>query len=119
FRPVIQRELASNALMRRVFLAAVMIALCCGLGLAENAGELRLKVTGPDGNGMKSRVLLQNAAKDLRRELETPDDGTLTLRGLPQGMYLLEVEADGLQKYSEKLKLDSALPVRRQIRLSL
>lgn len=105
--------------MRQVFLAAVMIALCCGLGLAENAGELRLKVTGPNGNGMKSRVLLQNAAKDLRRELETPDDGTLTLRGLPQGTYLLEVQADGLQKYSEKLKLDSGLPVRRQIRLSL
>jgi hypothetical protein len=105
--------------MRQVFLAAVIVALCSGWGIAESAGELRIKVTGPDGNGMKCRVLLQNAAKDLRRELETPEDGTLTFRGLPQGMYLLEVQADGLEKYSEKLNLDSALPVRREIKLTL
>jgi hypothetical protein len=105
--------------MRQALLAAVMIVFCAGLGIAESAGELRLKVTGPDGNGMRCHVLLQNAAKDLRREAETPDDGTLTLRGLPQGRYLLEVQADGLQKHSEKLTLDSALPMRRQIRLTL
>jgi len=105
--------------MRQVFLIAAMIAFFSGLGNAQSAGELRLKVTGPDGHGMKSRVLLQNTAKDIRRELETPDDGTLTLRGLPQGTYLLEVQADGLEKYSETLKLDSALPLRRVIKLTI
>src|SRR6185369_10586048 len=105
--------------MRRRIQTSVLVMLCSILAWAQVPGELRLKVLAPDGSAVASNVLLQSGAKDIRKELQTENDGTLTVRGLPQGNYLLEVSAPGFEKRSETLAVRSTIPVKLELRLSL
>ena len=105
--------------MRRRIQTSVLVMLCSILAWAQVPGELRLKVLAPDGSAVASNVLLQSGAKDIRKELQTENDGTLTVRGLPQGNYLLEVSAPGFEKRSETLAVRSSIPVKLELRLSL
>src|SRR4051794_5917988 len=97
----------------------ILLVFWCASCSALEIGELRLKVTGPNGSPTRCDVLLQNGAKDLRRIVQTAEDGTIAIKGLPTGRYRLVVSAPALSTYSEEIDINSALPVRRDIQLTL
>src|SRR5215471_140750 len=55
----------------------------------SNSGELRLKITGPDGLGLKSTVELISESNQLHKNLSSDDSGILVAKGLPFGIYKL------------------------------
>ena len=89
--------------------------ICAG---AQTVGELRIAIVGPDSSGVAAQVRLQNAAKNIRKELSTDRDGVLTLKGLPQGSYLLEVTAAGFGRHTEEIEIRNSIPVERRVRMS-
>ena len=57
----------------------------------SNSGELRLKVTDPQGVGVKSVVELVSEANEFQLTLATNDAGVLVAKRLPFGLYRLEI----------------------------
>ena len=82
-------------------------------------GELRLKVTDPDGLGVKSSVELVSTSNQYRNKFATDDSGVLIAKRLPFGLYRVQVEQAGFAAVSEPLEIRSPVPVNFTIRLSL
>jgi hypothetical protein len=104
--------------MRIAIRAGVLVVLWVICAGAQTVGELRIKIVGPDNSGVAAQVRLQNAAKNIRKEVSTDRDGVLTLKGLPQGSYLLEVTAVGFGRNTEEIEVRNSIPVERHIRMS-
>ena len=85
----------------------------------SNAGELRLKVTDPDGLALKTAVQLVSQANEYRHTFTTDDQGDLDAKRLPYGIYRLQIQAQGFAQVSESLEIRSALPLDRTIRLKV
>jgi TonB-dependent Receptor Plug Domain len=99
----------------------VVIFLFCALPLfgQSNRGELRLKVTDPDGLGVKTTVRIVSDANQYRNNLATSDQGFLDVQRLPYGRYQLEIRQPGFAVVSETVEIHSAIPTERVIRLIL
>lgn len=80
-----------------------MFVLSCTISLfgQTNTGELRLKVTDPDGLGLKSTVDLESEANQFRKSFSTDEAGNLTVKGLPFGLYRLQVRCEGFAERSD------------------
>jgi hypothetical protein len=101
-------------------LGILFLALPLALSEAQsNAGELRLKVTGPDGLPLKASVELSSDAIHLRRSLATDDSGQLTARSLPFGRYRLNVRSESFSAYDGVIEIHSALPTEYVVKLSI
>jgi hypothetical protein len=85
----------------------------------SNAGELRLKITDPDGLALKSAVQLVSQASEYRHTFTTDDQGNLDARRLPYGIYQLHIQVQGFAPVFESVEIRSALPLDRTIRLRL
>ncbi len=85
----------------------------------SNAGELRLKVTGPDGLPLKASVELSNDAIEFHRTFSTDDSGQLTARNLPFGRYRLQVQQESFSPYDGLIEIHSALPVEYIVKLNI
>ena len=98
-----------------------VIFLFCALPLfgQSNRGELRLKVTDPDGLGVKTTVRIVSEANQYRNNLATSDQGFLDVQRLPYGRYQLEIRQPGFAAVSETVEIHSAIPTERVIRLIL
>lgn len=83
-----------------------------------NRGELRLKVIDPAGHALQAQVLLVSEANQYRYSFKTKD-GTLDARGLPFGMYQVQVQAPPFAQSAELVEVRSALPVARTIQLNM
>src|SRR5579864_4148121 len=75
----------------------------------SNSGELRLKVTDPDGFGVQSSVQLVSEVNQVRKTLVTDEGGNLAVKLLPFGVYRLEVERDGFAQFSDSIEIRSAI----------
>ena len=64
----------------------------------SNAGELRLKVAGPDGIPLKASIELSSDAIQFHRAFSTDDSGQLTARNLPFGRYRLQVQRESFSR---------------------
>jgi TonB-dependent Receptor Plug Domain len=97
----------------------VVIFLFCALPLfaQSNRGELRLKVTDPDGLGVKTSVRIASEANQYRNNLVTSDQGLLEVQRLPYGLYQLEIRQAGFAAVFETVEIRSAIPTERVIRL--
>ena len=82
-------------------------------------GELRLKVTDPDGFGVKSSVELVSEANQFRNTFATDDAGTVTAKRLPFGLYRVQIEQAGFAAVSESVEIRSVIPLEHTIRLAL
>jgi outer membrane receptor for Fe3+-dicitrate len=85
----------------------------------SNAGELRLKITGPDGQPLKIAVELVSQGNEYRHTFTTDDEGNLDARRLPYGIYQVQIQAQGFAPVSEPVEIRSALPLDRTIRLKV
>ncbi len=85
----------------------------------SNAGELRLKITGPDGLPLKASVELSSDAAQLHRSFSSDDSGQLTVRNLLFGRYHLNVKSESFAPYDGLIEIHSALPTEYVIKLSI
>ena len=85
----------------------------------SNAGELRLKVAGPDGLPLKTAVELVSQGNEYRHIFTTDGQGDLDAKRLPYGIYQVQIHAQGFAPVFESVEIRSALPLDRTIRLRL
>jgi hypothetical protein len=85
----------------------------------SNTGELRVKVSDPNGLGVKATITLSSNAAQFHRRFATDDGGFLTARNLPFGPYQLRVESDGFSAFVGLIEIRSALPTEYVVKLSI
>ena len=105
--------------MRSLFHFAVLLLALPVILHAQSNGELRLKVTDPDGLPLKASVQLVSQGNDYRHTFTTDDQGNLDAKRLPYGLYQLQIQGLSFAPLSESIEIRSALPLDRTIRLKL
>ena len=85
----------------------------------SNSGELRLRVTDPDGLAVQSFVELVSEANQFRKSMVTDKAGSLVAQHLPFGAYRLGVRHQGFAPYSASLEVHSAVPMQFHAMLSV
>jgi hypothetical protein len=102
----------------RIFSLALLL-LAPHADAQSNAGELRLKITDPDGLALKTAVELVSQGNEYRHTFTTDDQGDLDAKRLPYGIYRLLVQVPGFAPVSEPVEIRSALPLERTIHLKV
>ncbi|MGD0267815.1 MAG: carboxypeptidase regulatory-like domain-containing protein [Candidatus Sulfotelmatobacter sp.] len=100
-------------------LLLLVLPLALRVDAQSNAGELRLKVTGPDGLPVKASVELLSQGNEYRHTFTTDEQGNISAKRLPYGIYRVRVQVEGFAPVSEPVEIRSALPLDRTIRLKL
>jgi hypothetical protein len=85
----------------------------------SNSGELRLRVTDPDGLGVKTMIQIVSKGNQYRNTLATTDLGNLDVQRLPYGIYQIEIKQSGFASVSESVEIHSSIPTRYAIQLKL
>jgi outer membrane cobalamin receptor len=80
---------------------------------------LRLRVTDPDGLGLKSTVELASEANQVQRTLETDETGSLQLRRLPFGIYRIAVKREGFAPVARSVEIHSEVPLEYRVILGI
>jgi hypothetical protein len=103
----------------RKLLHLAILFLALPLLAQSNSGELRLKVTDPQGLGVKTTVALISQANEFHNTFATDDSGALIAKRLPFGLYRVQVTQPGFAEVSATVEIRSALPVDYAIHLIL
>jgi len=106
---------------RRHALGVILVVLLTAAKIygQSNVGELRLKVTDPCGQGVKSSVELASAVNQFSNTYTTDAGGNLEAKLLPFGVYQIHVVRQGLAPFAESLEIRSAIPVVYHVKLVL
>lgn len=104
---------------QRCFLAFVILLFTRPLGAQGNRGELRLKVTDPDGLGLKTAVELVSDANQYHSTLATDDAGVLVAKRLAFGLYRVEIRQPGFAAVSQPVEIRSQIPLEASIHLTV
>src|SRR3984957_236501 len=83
------------------------------------SGELHLKVTDPNGAGVKTTITLLCDANEYNNTFVTNESGTAIARRLPFGVYRVQVDQSGFAPISVTVEVHSAIPEDFSIRLSV
>ena len=100
-------------------LAVLFLLFAPPLFCQSNTGELRLKVSDPAGQGVKTDVQIVSDANHYRNTLTTTDQGTLDVQRLPYGLYRLEIVQTGFAPVSETVEIRSSIATEYAIQLKL
>jgi hypothetical protein len=114
--PVAVRSMSPKPLLTQF---PFIVLLAASLFAQTNTGELRLKVTDPTGLAAKSSVEIVSEANHYRQFLLTDDAGSLEIKRLLLGPYLLEVRHAGLAPFSGPVEIRSAAPTNMVVSLGL
>ena len=85
--------------MRSLFHYAVFFFIALPVLAQSNAGELRLKITDPDGLAVRASAELSSDATQFHRTFSSDDSGLIAARNLPFGRYRLKVQEQGFAHY--------------------
>ena len=99
--------------------AAIFFFCAVPLFCQSNSGELRLRVTDPDGLGVKTMVQIVSKGNQYRNTLATTDLGNLDVQRLPYGIYQIEIKQSGFASVSESVEIHSSIPTKYAIQLKL
>ena len=99
--------------------AAIFFFCAVPLFCQSNSGELRLRVTDPDGLGVKTMVQIVSKGNQYRNTLATTDLGNLDVQRLPYGIYQIEIKQSGFAGVSESVEIHSSIPTKYAIQLKL
>ena len=108
-----------RALLHLGILSLALPFLAYPVDAQTNTGELRLKVTGPDGLPLKAAADLSSDALQLHHSFSTDDAGQLIVRNLPFSRYRLQVQRESFSPYDGLIEIHSALPADYIIKLSI
>jgi len=103
----------------RTLLHLVILLNAIALVAQSSTGELRLKITDPDGLALKASAELSSDALQLRRAFSADDSGLLIARNLPFGFYRLKVQHEGFASYDSLIEIHSALPTEYLVKLGV
>ena len=104
--------------MRSFFHFAILF-LALPLLAQSNTGELRLKITGPDGQPVKASIDLSSDAIQFHRTFSADDAGLFVVRNLPFAQYRLQVHEPDFAPYDGPIEIHSALPTEYAVRLNI
>jgi hypothetical protein len=97
--------------MKKPILSLVaFLSIALRLLAQSNTGEVRLKITGPDGQPIKASIELSSDAIQFHRSFSADDSGVLIIRNLPFGLYRLQVHEPDFAAYDGPIEIRSALP---------
>jgi hypothetical protein len=99
--------------------AAILLFCATPLFSQSNTGELRLKITDPDGLAVKTTVQIVSHANQYRSTLTTNEQGRLDVQRLSYGIYQLEIKQSGFAQIDESVDIHSQIPTDYTIRLRL
>jgi hypothetical protein len=85
----------------------------------SNTGELRLRVTDPDGLGVKSTVELVSESNQFQRRFVTDESGNLAAKRLPFGLYRMQIQHAGFATLIDSVEIRSVVPAERHVTLSI
>lgn len=103
----------------RTSLHLAILLLALPLLAQSNAGELRLRVTDPDGLPIQASIDLSSDALQFHRSFSTDDSGQFAIRNLSFGLYRLRVQRESFSPYSGVIEIRSALPAEYVIKLNI
>ena len=103
----------------RLFLHFGILLLTLPLLAQSNTGELRLKITDPDGLAVKASAELSSDAIQFHRSFSADDSGLIVVRTLRFGLYRVKVQQEGFAPYDGLIEIRSALPLTYAVRLSI
>ena len=107
-------------LLRRLPLAGCLLLLGILQAFGQsNTGELRLRVTDPDGLGIVSAVELVSESNQFRHTFTTDESGNLVVKLVPFGLYELQVQREGFATFSKSVEIRSAVPADYRITLGI
>jgi hypothetical protein len=98
-------------------LSLLLAALGASLSAQVNTGELRVRITDADGRGLKALLRVSSAENQYRNQLVTNDAGSISIKPLRYGTYLIVAEKPGFAASSVTLEVRSAIPAERSIAL--
>ncbi|HEY0161310.1 MAG TPA: carboxypeptidase-like regulatory domain-containing protein, partial [Edaphobacter sp.] len=109
---------------RSVLLSLLFVLPASDITWAQNpaastvsgSGEIRLGVKDPGGRPLQAHVSLEGPG---RRKIETAQDGSLNLTGLPFGRYQVRIDRAGFTTQVIRLQVQSATPVSREVVLAI
>src|SRR3954462_13573399 len=104
--------------LNHVVLVVVLLFALPMLG-QSNTGELRLKVSDPQGAGVKTAIELVSQANDFHDTFVTDDSGALVAKRLAFGVYPAQVQQPGFAPVSVQIEIRSSIPVQYSIKLAL
>jgi outer membrane cobalamin receptor len=87
-----------------------LICLSSSLLAQSDLGELRLKVTDPDGLGLASVVQVVSEANQYQKSFHTDEAGNLVAKHLPFGLYRLEIQRSGFAPLTDSVEVRSSIP---------
>jgi hypothetical protein len=99
--------------------ALLLLCLSVPAFAQVNQGELQLKVTDPQGLGVRVQARLVSEASHYSTTLTTSTDGRLTALNLPYGLYRLQIDQAGFAPVVESIEIHSSIPVRETLALKL
>jgi outer membrane cobalamin receptor len=105
--------------VRLWFHLAFLLAAAWPLAAQSSTGELRLKVTDPQGLALTAAVELASDATQFHRSLAANSSGLVIVRNLPFGLYHLRVEQAGFSRFEGIIEIRSALPTEYAIKLNI
>ncbi len=108
-----------RALLHLAILLLALPLLALPVDAQSNAGELRLKITGPDNLPLKAAVELSSDALQFHRSFSADDAGQLIVRNLSFSRYRLQVQRESFSAYDGLIDIHSALPTDYIIKLSI
>ncbi len=99
---------------------AVVVATPRPARAATTTGQVRGRVTGPDGKPLGGvTVVLANEITGHRQEATTGSDGTYLLYNVPPNPYHLTIEVQGFQPYHADVDVRGSAPVVKNIALAV
>jgi hypothetical protein len=107
--------------MLRLLLAGCLVLVVGILQVfgQSNTGELRLRVTDPDGLAVRSTIELVSESNQFRHTFTTDESGNLVAKRLPFGLYRLHVQREGFAAFSNSVEVRSAVPADYRITLGI
>ncbi len=104
----------------RAPIALCFLALYAGLAYPQiNNGELRITVKDASGSAVEANANLLNQASKTTISIHVSEDGRYAFKNLPFGTYMLTVSYPGFSSFSELVKIDSVVPEKRHVVLSI
>ena len=103
----------------RLFFHFAILFLALPLLAQSNTGELRLKITGPDGEPIKASIDLSSDAIQFHRTFSADDSGLFVVRNLPFAQYRIQVHEPDFAPYDGPIEIHSALPTEYAVRLNI
>jgi len=100
------------------FLCVAVISVC-PLFAQSNIGELCLKITDPAGLGVQKSVELISEANQFHQKVVTNQEGSLTLRRIPFGVYRVEITEPEFAPVSELVEIRASTPTYYAIQLKI